>query len=111
MNKNTTLQCCIFEAFHIFKCRLTERSFVDSLTMYIRILSQILVYRFEYLNHSTCEFLKINFQKGLVYRLEKYVPAGIELKKYLFGSCVVMPHNGCVEVFLGLRNSFSKLEL
>jgi len=35
----------------------------------------------------------------LVYRLEKYVPAGIELKKYSFGSCVVMPHNGCVKVF------------
>jgi len=84
---------------HIFKCLLIERSFVDSLIMCIHVLFQIALYMFEYLNNFTREFLKINFQKRLVYRLEKYVPTGIKLKKYLFGSCVVVPHKCCVEVF------------
>jgi len=66
--------------------------------MYINILFQTPLYRFEYLNHFACEVLKINFQMRLVYRLEKYVPTGIKLKKYLFGSCVVMPHKCFVEI-------------
>jgi len=44
VSKNTALQCYIFEAFHIFKCRLTERSLVESLVMQIHALYNVYTY-------------------------------------------------------------------